>query len=140
MNIYIDGVFDLFHYGHLMALKKAKNLYPNVYLIVGVLSDKVAEDYKRLPIINEKHRYEIIENIKIVDKIIKDAPLEITKEFMDTYNIDLIVHGFSNINDADNQDICFKYPKSINKFQEIKYTTEISTSDIIKKIKDENYL
>ena len=59
---------------------------------------------------------------------------------MDTNNIDLIVHGFSNINDADNQDICFKYPKSINKFQEIKYTTEISTSDIIKKIKDENYL
>jgi len=134
MRIYIDGIFDLFHYGHLESFRKCKDLGSNIYLIVGIIGDDIAENYKKRPIIEEKHRYEIIKNIKYVDEIIKNPPLILTKKFMEKNNIDLVVHGFSNPNDANKQDEFFTYPKSINKFKEIQYCSEISTTNIINKI------
>ena len=47
---------------------------------MGVISDKNATNYKRKPIIDEKDRYEIIRNLKLVDLIIEDAPLIITED------------------------------------------------------------
>ena len=58
MIIYCDGIFDMFHYGHIEHLRKAKTLYDNVYLIVGIVNDKDAKGYKRQPIMNENIRYE----------------------------------------------------------------------------------
>jgi cytidyltransferase-like protein len=133
MIIYIDGIFDLFHYGHIESFRKCKELYPNVHLIVGIISDKVAKSYKRKPIYPEKHRYALVENSKYVDQIIKDPPLIMNKAFMDKYSIDLIVHGFMNENDENKQDYFFEYPKSIGKFETIEYCKEISTTEIIKK-------
>lgn len=134
MRVYIDGIFDLFHYGHLESFRKCKELDKNVYLIVGIISDDVAKNYKRLPIIEEKHRYEIIKNINYVDEIIENPPLILTKNFIEKNKIDLVVHSFCNPEDANKQDDFFAYPKSINKFKEIEYCNEISTSDIIDKI------
>jgi cytidyltransferase-like protein len=134
MRVYIDGIFDLFHYGHLESFRKCKEIDNNVYLIVGVIGDKVAEKYKRLPIIIEDHRYSIIKSISYVDKIVKNSPLIITKKFMDKYQIDLVIHGFLNKEDANKQDDFFKYPKSVNKFHEIEYCRETSTTEIINKI------
>lgn len=134
MRIYIDGIFDLFHYGHLESFRKCKEIDNKVYLIVGVIGDKVAENYKRLPIINENHRYAIIDSISYVDEIVKNSPLIINKEFMEKHQIDLVVHGFLNKKDANKQDNFFKYPKSVNKFKEIEYCKETSTTEIINKI------
>lgn len=139
MIVYIDGIFDLFHYGHIESFRKCKELYEDVTLIVGVISDKNATSYKRPPIYCESHRYALVENSKYVDQIIEDSPLVITKEFMEEYKLDVIVHGFINKDDENKQDDFFRYPKSINKFQTISYCNEISTSEIIKKILDPNY-
>ena len=136
MIIYIDGIFDLFHFGHVESFRKCKELDNNVFLIVGIVSDKDAKNYKREPIYCEKHRYVLVENCKYVDKVIKNCPLIINKEFIEKYLIDLVVHGFSNENDKNNQGEFFSYPKSINKFQEIEYCKDISTTDIINKIKN----
>ncbi len=65
-TVYIDGVFDLFHRGHLESIFKAKNALDdpaNTYLIVGVVSDIDCASYKRQPIINEEDRVQIIQNI-----------------------------------------------------------------------------
>jgi choline-phosphate cytidylyltransferase len=130
--IYTDGVYDLFHRGHIENLKKCMSLFDNVHLIVGVLSDETATNYKRKPIYSEEDRYILIENVKGVNQVVKNAPLIITKEFMELYNIDYVVHGFSNQSDKHKQSSFFEIPIKLNKFIEIDYYTPISTTEIIR--------
>jgi|688.fasta_scaffold12754_10 glycerol-3-phosphate cytidylyltransferase len=64
-RVYIPGVWDLFHIGHLNVLREAKKL--GDYLVVGVCSDDICINTKCKPIIKEDWRLEVIENIKFVD-------------------------------------------------------------------------
>tara|TARA_A100001015_G_C14991326_1_gene714092 strand:+ start:1143 stop:1565 length:423 start_codon:yes stop_codon:yes gene_type:complete len=134
-RVYIDGIFDLFHRGHLESLRQAKNIYDNTYLIVGVISDEDARDYKRLPIISEVDRLEIIKSIDIVNEVIENAPLVITEDFVIRNNLDLVVHGFSNEEDWLKQKTFFEYLIQSGKFKKINYYQETSTTSIINKIK-----
>ena len=133
VKVYMDGVFDLFHRGHLESIKNCLNYGDEV--IIGVVSDKDAESYKRIPIISENDRVEIISQLKIVNNVIFPCPLIITKEFITINNIDIVVHGFSNNNDYEVQKKFFKDPIDIGIFKKVKYYDKISTTDIIKKIK-----
>lgn len=132
-TIYMDGVFDLFHRGHLEALKKCKKLGKK--LIIGVISDNDCKKYKRQPVINEIDRLEIINSIKYIDKVIFPAPLHITKEFILNNQIDMVVHGFSDKNDLEKQKEYFEVPIEMNIFKNIGYYDKISTTMIINKIK-----
>jgi choline-phosphate cytidylyltransferase len=132
--VYIDGVFDLFHRGHLESLKKAKYFKDTEsYLIVGVVSDEDAENYKRKPIISFEDRCEIIGSIGIVNQVVEKCPLILDNDFLNKYNITRVVHGFSNENDWLKQKVFFE--DIIDKFSIIQYYDKISTTDIINKIK-----
>tara|TARA_Y100000590_G_scaffold125456_1_gene143486 strand:- start:4601 stop:5020 length:420 start_codon:yes stop_codon:yes gene_type:complete len=137
-NIYVDGIYDLFHSGHVNTLKNIKSMRPNVNLIVGLINDKDATNYKREPVINENNRYIMLESCKYVDKVINNAPLIINQDFIEKNNIDLVVHSFNNKNDENNQNDFFKIPKEMGKYKTIEYSYIESTSGIIKRIK-ENY-
>ena len=64
---YTQGVFDMFHIGHLNLLNNAKAQCDR--LIVGVNSDELVESYKhKTPVVREEIRKTIVENIKAVDE------------------------------------------------------------------------
>ena len=64
---YTQGVYDMFHIGHLNLLNRAKERCE--YLIVGVNADELVEQYKhKKPVINELERLEIIRNLRAVDE------------------------------------------------------------------------
>ncbi len=64
---YTQGVFDMFHIGHLAILNRAASMCD--FLIVGVNSDRLVQEYKqKIPVINEKERAEIVRNIKSVGR------------------------------------------------------------------------
>ena len=66
---YTQGVYDMFHIGHLNLINNAKQHCD--YLIVGVNSDVLVKNYKnKVPVINQEERRFIVENIKAVDKAI----------------------------------------------------------------------
>jgi len=132
----MDGVFDLFHRGHLEAINKCKE-YGDI-IIIGVVSDKDSLSYKRLPIINQDDRVEIIKNLKNVAEVIFPCPLLITEDFINENKIDIIVHGFLDDADKKKQEKFFEIPIKLNKFKTIKYYDKISTTSVINNIK-KNY-
>ena len=135
MRIYCDGIYDLLHVGHIEMFQHMKNLSKNAVVVIGIISDKVATSYKRKPIITEEHRLMMLEQCKYIDEVITDAPLIITKIFLDKHNIDMVVHGFADEKDIEKQKKFFKIPIELNKFKQIPYSTLDSTTSIIKRIK-----
>ena len=72
---YTQGVYDMFHIGHLNLLNNAKELCE--FLIVGINTDELVEKYKnKRPIVNEDERRLIVENIKAVDRCILVSTLD----------------------------------------------------------------
>lgn len=66
---FIQGTFDLFHIGHLNLIERAKSNCE--YLIVGVNTDELVENYKhKTPVICEEERIRIIGALKAVDKVV----------------------------------------------------------------------
>lgn len=66
---YTQGVYDMFHVGHLNLINNAKQHCE--YLIVGVNSDDLVQQYKhKIPVICQEERRLIVENIKAVDKAV----------------------------------------------------------------------
>lgn len=88
---YTTGVFDMFHIGHLNILKRAKEQCD--YLIVGVSTDKVVEEYKKkTPIIKFEERIAIVEAIKYVDEVVPQTTMD-KMEAWKQLKFDVMFHG-----------------------------------------------
>ena len=88
---YTTGVFDMFHIGHLNILKRAKEQCD--YLIVGVCTDEVVEEYKKkTPIIKFEERIAIVEAIKYVDEVIPQTTMD-KMEAWKQLKFDVMFHG-----------------------------------------------
>ena len=62
------GVFDLLHYGHLLHLKKAKQICD--ILVVSITADKFINKNPSGPYYNSKKRMEFLSEIECVDYVI----------------------------------------------------------------------
>ena len=88
---YTQGVYDMFHIGHLNLLNNAKKQCD--YLIVGVNADALVMSYKnKVPVINENERAEIVRNIKAVDRCEIVESLD-KKEMHHKFDFDVIFIG-----------------------------------------------
>jgi len=129
--VYMDMVADLLHYGHINAIKQAKNM-GNI-LKIGIHSDKTVEEYKRRPILNMNERIKMLKSLNICDEIIPNAPLILDNDYIKKHKIDIITIPDNRTNNEINE----WYSKIENvKLIKIKYTNQISTTEIIKRIQE----
>ena len=130
-RVYIDGIWDLFHYGHVSFIKRCKE--EAVTLIVGVCSDEDCLVIKRKPVLTMDERIQMLKSCKYVDEIIESCPcFGISNEFIKKNNIDLVMHGDDYSNDT--IDKYYSIPIKLGKFKTISYTKTISTTDIINRL------
>lgn len=87
--VYLAFSTDIIHGGHIRILKKAAELGK---VIVGVMSDQAVASFKRYPVLDYKHRYEIIKNIRYVDEAIEQKSLSY-KDNLINIKPDYVVHG-----------------------------------------------
>lgn len=78
---YTQGTFDLFHIGHLNLIEHAKEQCD--YLIVGVNSDALVEDYKhKHPVVGERDRADVLSGMSVVN----ECHIVTTLDKMDAYS------------------------------------------------------
>lgn len=134
VRVYADGVFDLFHMGHMKQLEQAKKSLPNVEMVVGVPNDKLTHKYKGLTVLSDEQRYESLRHCRWVDEVIPNAPWEVNQEFLDEHHIDYVAHDDAPYAGPNGQDDVYKFVKERGQFMVTQRTDGISTSDIITKI------
>ncbi len=123
-------VGDFFHHGHVNIIVEARKL-GNV--VVGLLTDKAAASYKRLPVFTFEQRKKIIENIKGVTNVIPQDSLDYVpnlKKIKPNY----VVHGDDWKNGTQKvvrQKVIDVLKEWNGVLIEIKYTPGISSTSII---------
>ena len=136
--IYTDMVGDLCHMNHIIHLEKCKKFKENCLLYVGLHSDEESKKWKRIPVLNITEREYIFKSLKMVDKVIINATIVITEEFIKKYNIDMVIHAHS---ENENKKYYFHHEHvlRLNKFTRFDYNDGLSTTDIINRIKNRKY-
>lgn len=130
IRIWVDGCFDMTHFGHANAIRQAKKLGDK--LIVGVHSDAEVTKFKRPPVLTQDERCKLLEGIKWVDEVVKDAPYVTSLNFMDGNDCNFCAHG-DDISTAEGKDVYDEIKKS-GRYLQYPRTQGISTTGLIKRI------
>ena len=87
--VYLPMAADIINSGHLNIINQAKK-YGNI--VVGIFTDSAIAEYKSLPLINYQQRLEIIQNVKGINKIVKQNTWDFTKN-LKKLKPDFLIHG-----------------------------------------------
>ncbi len=124
---------DILHPGHINILKVASS-YGEV--TVGLLTDQAIASYKKIPLMSYEERYEIIEGIKYISKIVKQDTLDYTDNLM-KLKPDYVVHGddwTTGIQKNVRQKVIDILKSWDGELVEVPYTEGISSSSIKEKL------
>lgn len=132
IRVYMDGCFDMMHFGHANALRQAKAL--GDVLVVGINPTVEIMAHKGPPVMTDHERLMAVESVKWVDEVLVDVPYEVTPEFLDKliteHHIDFIVHGDDPCIGKDGQDV-YAAVKEQGRFRTVKRTEGVSSTDIV---------
>ncbi|KAI9314965.1 hypothetical protein BX666DRAFT_1965236 [Dichotomocladium elegans] len=128
VRVWVDGCFDMMHYGHANALRQAKAM--GDVLVVGVHSDEEIAKNKGPTVMKEEERYAAVAACKWADQVVPNAPYNTTVEILREHNIDFCVHGDDITTMADGTD-CYQAVKDAGLYRECKRTQGVSTTELV---------
>ena len=86
------GTFDVFHYGHLQLLERARELCDR--LVVGVSSDELSLAKKvRRPYFSFEERSAIVAALRCVDEVFMEESLDLKADYVRKYRAGILVMG-----------------------------------------------
>ncbi|KAJ6747263.1 CYTIDYLYLTRANSFERASE FAMILY PROTEIN EXPRESSED [Salix koriyanagi] len=115
IRVYMDGCFDLMHYGHANALRQAKALGDE--LVVGVVSDEEIVANKGPPVLSMEERLALVSGLNLFNE----------------HKIDYIIHGDDPCLLPDGTD-AYALAKTAGRYKQIKRTEGVSSTDIVGRI------
>jgi ethanolamine-phosphate cytidylyltransferase/choline-phosphate cytidylyltransferase len=130
-RVYAAVAGDLFHYGHVRFLDRASKL--GHVLVAGVHSDETIAAYERQPVMTMSERIQVVAACRFVDEVIPDAPLAVSREWIDEHRLDLVVHG----DDLDDETLGLMYgiPRDLGILRLVPCANGISTSEIMERVR-----
>lgn len=132
---YTDMCADLCHYGHFnyldLVYEKCISLAngDDIWLIVGIHDDDTIVSYKRTPIMTMEERCRMIKYHTRVKQIIPNAPLKVTTEYLQNFNVNALFTGTRPVEELE-----MMYNIPIYMIHMIPYTDGISTTDLINRV------
>ena len=140
--IYTDMVADLLHYAHLQYLEQIYNRLiknTNNKLYVGIHNNQDVQVYKRNPVLTMEERIKVLEYFPLIDKIIPDAPVTINEEYINLHQINTLCVPDNRTQEE--LELMYKIPIELGiKIEYFNYCKEMSTSKILKRIKERDDL
>jgi ethanolamine-phosphate cytidylyltransferase len=133
VRIWVDGCFDMLHFGHTNALRQARNLGHELF--VGCHSDEEVIRVKGPPIMNAEERYDALRACKWVDYVVENYPYSTRLKDMDLFEIDFVAHGDDISTDANGQN-SYQAIIDAGRFKVFKRTDGISTTDLVNRMLD----
>jgi len=132
VRVFLDGAFDLTHFGHMNAFRQARLLGDQ--LIVGVNSSaSVAECKGSPPVLTDEERQAVVAGCRFVDEIVPESPYIMTAEYIqhliDDKGVDCFVHGDDPCI-VDGKDV-YEAAKKAGRYRSIPRTEGISTTDLV---------
>ncbi|TDH69600.1 hypothetical protein CCR75_002570 [Bremia lactucae] len=132
IRIWMDGAFDMMHYGHMNAFRQARSL--GTYLVVGVNDDESITACKGAPpVLNNEERIASVKGCKFVDEVEPHCPYIMNEEYLQRmikkHRIDYVVHGDDPCI-VDGKDV-YESAQKLGKYRTIPRTEGVSTSDIL---------
>lgn len=136
-KVLFGGAFDLLHYGHVLAIKKAKSY--GDYLIVNVMSDERCRAKKgnKRPIIPADERVKLVAELKDVDEVncLYGDPDYPTLRLVEKIRPDvLVIDGIDHPNEVETKKRCEELGIEYIQLDRIATNSGLDTTKIINKI------
>ncbi len=131
IRIFMEGAFDLMHYGHMNAFRKGREL--GTELVVGVNSSDTIAQCKGPPVMDDEERCAMVRACRFVDEVVEGTPYVMTNDYLmkliEEHDIDYVVHGDDPVI-VDGKDV-YAHVKKLKKYKSISRTEGVSTTDIV---------
>jgi ethanolamine-phosphate cytidylyltransferase len=129
VRIWVDGCFDMMHYGHANLLRQAAALGDELY--VGIHTDEEVNTFKGgYPVMTAEERYAAARACKWVTAVVEGAPYVTEMEDLKKHEIDYVAHGDDMSVDLNGND-SYAAVKAMGMMKIVRRTEGVSTTDLV---------